>query len=66
MERLNSLDAPSPPAVFTEAEVARLMRVSKFTLERMRKAGRIKFVLVGKRVRYTQQHIDEFLGKTPT
>ena len=56
------MDVPSPPAVLMESEVARQLRVSKFTVQRMRKAGKIKFKLVGRRVRYTQAHVDEFLA----
>jgi len=56
------MDAPSPPVVLTESEVARLLRVSKFTVQRLRKAGKIKFKLVGRRPRYTQAQVNEFLS----
>ncbi|WP_370287795.1 helix-turn-helix domain-containing protein [Siccirubricoccus soli] len=51
--------APTP---FTEAEGARRLGVSKATLQRERKRGRIRFMMIGGRPRYTLAFLAEYMA----
>ncbi len=49
---------------FTEREVADLLRISDETLRRLRLAGKIGFQRIGRRVVYSQAHVDQFIRDT--
>lgn len=49
------------PRLFTEEEAARQLTVSKATLGRLRRGGRIAFRRIGEQVRYTQSDISEYI-----
>lgn len=46
----------------TEAEAAKLIGVSKVTLQRARKRGEVSYYRVGARVLYSMKHINDFLS----
>jgi excisionase family DNA binding protein len=48
--------------LLSEQEAAQRCGVSRITLLRMRKAGRIRFYRIGTRVLFSQSHIKEFLS----
>jgi excisionase family DNA binding protein len=48
--------------LISEQEAARRCGVSRITLLRARKAGRIGFYRIGTRVLFSQQHIQDFLA----
>lgn len=48
--------------LLSEPEAAVRCGVSRITLLRMRKAGRIRFYRIGTRVLFSRQHIEEFLA----
>ena len=45
-----------------ENEAATYLNVSRQTLIRLRKAGRISYYRIAKRVLYGQEHLEEFLS----
>ncbi len=48
--------------LFTEVEAAKLLRVSRITLQRTRLNGKIAFVRIGgSKVFYKQKHHDDYL-----
>ncbi|WP_425492836.1 helix-turn-helix domain-containing protein [Luteibacter aegosomatissinici] len=50
------------PPVLTEAELADYLGVTKLTVYRWRKAGKIGFYMVGKSPRFSESHIAEYLA----
>lgn len=49
--------------VFTEPEAARLLRISRVTLQRIRLRGEISFSRIGgTRVIYTEKHLGDYLA----
>lgn len=63
MNQVSILTTSQQPAVFTEAEAARLLKVSRITLQRIRLRGEIAFSRVGgTRVIYTSRHLEEYLA----
>ena len=48
--------------LLSEHEAAKRCGVSRITLLRMRKAGRIRFYRIGTRVLFSQAQIEEFLS----
>jgi len=55
-------DSKIHAALLSEHEAAKRCGVSRITLLRMRKAGRIRFYRIGTRVLFSQTHIEEFLA----
>ncbi len=49
--------------IYKEKEVADILHVSCPTLKRLRYAGEINFLRIGTQVRYTQQHLDDYLQR---
>lgn len=49
--------------LMSEVEAARRCGVSRITLLRMRKAGKIGFYRIGTRVLFSESHISEFLNR---
>lgn len=47
--------------VLSEIDACRLLNVSRTTLWRLRRAGRIKYLQLGSRVGYLLTHLHEFL-----
>jgi excisionase family DNA binding protein len=48
-------------AVFNKREAAQYLRVSVETVDRFRDQGKLAFSKIGKRVIFTQKHLDEFI-----
>lgn len=51
----------APPRTFSEREAAAALSVSRSTLHRARRGGRLKFYRIGRSVRYSAAHLREFL-----
>jgi excisionase family DNA binding protein len=49
-------------SLLSEYEAAKRCGVSRITLLRMRKAGRIRFYRIGTRILFSQAQIEEFLA----
>lgn len=49
--------------LMSEVEAARRCGVSRITLLRMRKVGKIGFYRIGTRVLFSESHINEFLNR---
>jgi excisionase family DNA binding protein len=47
--------------VYSKQEVARVLRVSSVTADRLRRAGKLPFHKIGRRVVFTEADITEFL-----
>lgn len=47
--------------LFTDKEASEMLRISKVTLWRIRKKGKIEFRRIGEKVFYTKQDIDNYL-----
>jgi hypothetical protein len=45
---------------YTEAQFCKLVGISRTTAHRMRQRGKLNYILVGCRIRYTLQHIQAF------
>ena len=55
------------PRLLTEKEAAEALGVSKATLVRLRRAGRITFTRIRGRIRYTEDHLLAYIeGETQT
>jgi excisionase family DNA binding protein len=48
--------------LLTTPEAARLLRVHRNTLDREREAGRVKYVRIGRRVFFTEDHLSDYLN----
>jgi excisionase family DNA binding protein len=55
-------EVKEPMNLLSEQEAATHCGVSRITLLRARKAGRIRFYRIGTRVLFSQAHIQEFLA----
>ncbi|HZP85901.1 MAG TPA: helix-turn-helix domain-containing protein [Burkholderiales bacterium] len=51
------------PKLLSEEEAAEILKKSVFTLRRMRKAGLIGYIQIGRTVSHTEAQINEFLVK---
>lgn len=49
------------PKLYTEAEVAEYLGINEQTVARERKRGRLGYTLVAKKIRFTAEHIQEYL-----
>lgn len=49
--------------LFRSREVAELLDVHVMTVNRLRLSGQLGFIRVGRSVRFTQRHIDDFLTR---
>jgi excisionase family DNA binding protein len=47
--------------VYTEVEAASQLGLSRITLFRARKAGKVNFCRIGRVIRYKPEHLEEFL-----
>ncbi|HZI61707.1 MAG TPA: helix-turn-helix domain-containing protein [Pyrinomonadaceae bacterium] len=56
------VDAKEQLNLLSEHEAAKRCGVSRITLLRMRKAGRIRFYRIGTRILFSQAQIEEFLA----
>ncbi len=54
---------PSQEALLSPIEVATRLGVSKFTVARLYKAGKLSFVRVGRQVRFRQAAVEVFIEK---
>ncbi len=54
-------EIPGIPATYTEIEVAAALDVCPETIARQRRAGRITYIRLGGRIRYTAAHIKDYL-----
>jgi excisionase family DNA binding protein len=52
----------SEPTLLNETEAARFLNVSRQTLLRLRKAGKVGYYRIARRVLYGQEHLEEFLA----
>lgn len=50
------------PRLLSEVEAARRCGISRLTLFRARKAGRIGFYRIGRRILFSETHISDFLN----
>jgi excisionase family DNA binding protein len=57
-----TIDEKEESKLLSEPQAAVRCGVSRITLLRMRKAGRIRFYRIGTRVLFSQTHIQEFLA----
>jgi excisionase family DNA binding protein len=55
------MSTPNLPRLYTEAEVAEYLGISEVTLYRWRRDGKIGCFLVGKKPRFSEDHIRTFL-----
>jgi excisionase family DNA binding protein len=60
MEENNNLTTD----LLSESEAASLLRMHRITLLRLRKRGQISHYRVGGRIRYTPEHIQDFLERS--
>lgn len=49
--------------IYRESELAKLLSISCMTLKRIRYAKEISFLRIGTQVRYTEQHLEDYLQK---
>ena len=56
-------DVVRVPKLLTEPEAAKALGVSVDTLRRLRKARKIGYTRVGGRVRYTEQHLADYIDR---
>lgn len=54
---------PSSDPLLTPEEVSKRLGVSKSTLGRLYKAGRISFIRVGRQVRFREAAVEVFIAK---
>jgi predicted DNA-binding transcriptional regulator AlpA len=47
--------------ILTEEEFCKLVNISRTKSWRLRKQGKLSFLLIGKRIGFLAKHIDEFL-----
>ena len=47
---------------FTKAEAAEYTRLSRATIDRMRKSGQLRYIKVGKKVVFRRSDIDKFMA----
>jgi len=52
----------SETTLLNETEAARFLNVSRQTLVRLRKAGKVGYYRITRRVLYGQEHLEEFLA----
>lgn len=58
------------PIIYNDAELCRLLRISRITSYRLRRKGALKFLKMDGGIRYTVKHIADFIrsreqGTTP-
>lgn len=49
--------------LYKESELAKILKVSCVTLKRIRYAKKISFLRIGMQVRYTEQHLQDYLRR---
>jgi excisionase family DNA binding protein len=49
--------------LLTQEEAARTLRISKTSLWRLRNRGKIRTVLIGKRVLFRQEELEKFISE---
>jgi len=54
-------NTPDPDKLFTDAELQRRAKVSRFKLWQDRKAGKLPFIRIGNMIRYRESDIQEYL-----
>ncbi len=52
----------SDQILFTEPEAASLLRIGKRTLRAARQDGRLRYVLIGRAIRYTMEDLESFVA----
>lgn len=57
------IDDPEVPKLYTEQEVAEHLGIDPETLVRERREGKIAYVKVRGRPRYTARHVEEYLKR---
>ena|GEM_PF-4857994 len=61
-DRKTNSETTEVPELFTEIEAAKKLRISRFTLQRARLAGKIDFFRIGgAKVFYTENHLQKYL-----
>jgi predicted site-specific integrase-resolvase len=58
------------PILYNDSELCRLLRISRVTSYRLRRKGALKFLKMDSGIRYTVQHVADFIrsreqGATP-
>lgn len=51
----------SQPLLLTETEAAEALRLSARTLRKARTDGRLRYILIGRAVRYTMEDLESFI-----
>jgi len=51
-------------SLLTDEEVGQLTKTSRTLRWRWRRDGKLGYCLIGGRIRYTQQHLEEFIART--
>ena len=64
--RLEAMHESAVPISMTEAQLADYFGISKLTMERIRRDGKISYTRVGGRVHYSRRQIEEFLAANET
>jgi len=49
-------------ATMSEAELAERLSISRVTIWRLRRRGKLPYYRVGRKIRYSEQHVAEFLA----
>jgi excisionase family DNA binding protein len=49
------------PKLYTEAEAAEYLRLAERTLQRKRRCRQIGFIMIGRRAKYKEQHLLDYL-----
>ena len=57
----NITDEYNRPRFYGDQAMADELRVSKITVFRLRKAGKIGYFELGKKIAYSQKHLEEYL-----
>lgn len=47
--------------IYNEKQAADLLQISEFTLANLRKKRQIGYIRIGRLIRYSQQHIEDFI-----
>lgn len=66
MNKSNNMPEYDRPKFHGDAGLAKELGVSKITVFRLRHANKIKCFRIGKKVVYSQRHLNEYLHSTET
>jgi excisionase family DNA binding protein len=60
------MNTPTKPLTYTDAEVSSLLRVSKRTVYRLRRSGKLQAVRIGRAVRTRADSVVDFIARNTT